>query len=48
MQRDAGANSHHLLALLELMKTKQVICRQEKLFDEILIVAVGEKEEGVH
>jgi len=36
------------LALLELMKTKQVICRQEKLFDEILIVAVGEKEEGVH
>lgn len=36
------------LALLELMKTKRVICRQEQLFDEIIIVAVGGKGEGLH
>lgn len=36
------------LALLELMKLKRVICRQERLFDEIIIVAVGEKGEGIH
>jgi segregation and condensation protein A len=36
------------LALLELMKTKRVICRQERLFDEIVIVAVGEKGGGIH
>ncbi|MEW9033508.1 MAG: segregation/condensation protein A, partial [Planifilum fimeticola] len=36
------------LALLELMKMKRVICRQEQLFDEIIIVAVGEKGEGLH
>jgi len=36
------------LALLELMKTKRVICRQKQLFDEIIIIAVGEKGEGLH
>ena len=36
------------LALLELMKMKRVVCRQEQLFDEIIIVAVGEKGEGLH
>lgn len=35
------------LALLELIKLKRVICRQRQLFDEIIIVAVGEKGEGL-
>ena len=36
------------LALLELMKMKRVVCRQEQLFGEIIIIAVGEKGEGLH
>lgn len=34
------------LAILELMKAKRIVCRQERLFDDLWIIAAEAKEEG--